>query len=164
MARRVRDNVAPLRRSSAGWMPARIGQWSAGVKAGIQSQFVRRRWWLGQWGGCEHYGTSQERSTLLLNGTGLRWLFAKLQPQQNSQNQQAASRVRRVMLAFCEMTRGVSDTRKSCPTLLRGIWARSKLAAFRRLKLTFSSRLAWVLLRFAFAEHSLRCLPVSISR
>ena len=31
MARRGRDSVAPLRRSSAGWMPARVGRLSAGV-------------------------------------------------------------------------------------------------------------------------------------
>ena len=31
MARRARDSVAPLRRSSAGWMPARIGRLSSGV-------------------------------------------------------------------------------------------------------------------------------------
>ena len=31
MARRARDSVAPLRRSSAGWMPARIGRLFAGV-------------------------------------------------------------------------------------------------------------------------------------
>jgi len=31
MARRVRDNVVPLRRSLASWMPARIGRLSAGV-------------------------------------------------------------------------------------------------------------------------------------
>ena len=31
MARRPRDSVAPLRGSSAGWMPARIGRLSAGV-------------------------------------------------------------------------------------------------------------------------------------
>jgi len=31
MARRARDSVTPLRRSSAGWIPARIGRLSAGV-------------------------------------------------------------------------------------------------------------------------------------
>jgi len=31
MARRARDSVLPLRRSSAGWMPARMGRFSAGV-------------------------------------------------------------------------------------------------------------------------------------
>ena len=31
MARRPRHSVAPLRRSSAGWMPARIGRLSTGV-------------------------------------------------------------------------------------------------------------------------------------
>jgi len=31
MARRAKDSVAPMRRSSAGWMPARMGRLSAGV-------------------------------------------------------------------------------------------------------------------------------------
>jgi len=31
VARRARDNAAPLLRSSAGWMPARMGRLSAGV-------------------------------------------------------------------------------------------------------------------------------------
>ena len=31
MAWHARDSVAPLRRSSAGWMPARIGRLSVGV-------------------------------------------------------------------------------------------------------------------------------------
>ena len=31
MGRRARDSVAPLRRSSAGWMPARVGRLSAGL-------------------------------------------------------------------------------------------------------------------------------------
>ena len=32
MARRPRDSVAPLRRNSAGWMPASFGRLSAGVR------------------------------------------------------------------------------------------------------------------------------------
>ena len=69
MARRPRDSVAPLRWSSAGWMPARIGRLSTGVS--IQSQFARRHWWWGQWGGYEHCGTKQERGTLQSNGPGV---------------------------------------------------------------------------------------------
>jgi len=77
-------------------------------------------------GGFEHYGTRKKRSTLLLNGPGLEWLFAALLLQHPSPSQQAASRVRRVMSAFCEVTQAVGDTWTTCPTLLRGFWARSK--------------------------------------
>jgi len=51
MARRARDSVAPLRRSSAGWMPARIGRLSADVgrmhpvtirKASLKAGLIRR--------------------------------------------------------------------------------------------------------------------------
>ena len=51
MARRLRYSVAPLRRSSAGWMPARIGRLSAGVgrrhpvtirKASLMEGSIRR--------------------------------------------------------------------------------------------------------------------------
>jgi len=34
MERHIRDNVHPLRQSSGGWMPARIGRFSAGVGHG----------------------------------------------------------------------------------------------------------------------------------
>ena len=51
-----------------------------------------------------------------LNVPGLKWLFAALLLQHPSQSQQAASRVRRVMSAFCEVTRGVGDTWATCPT------------------------------------------------
>ena len=53
MARRPRDSVVPLWRSSAGWMPARIGRLSAGVghrhphtirKASLMVGSVRRVW------------------------------------------------------------------------------------------------------------------------
>jgi len=45
MALRVRHNVSRLRRSSAGWTPARIGRLSAGVGRKHSSQFARRCWW-----------------------------------------------------------------------------------------------------------------------
>ena len=41
------------------------------------------------------------------------------------------SGARRVMSASCEVTQGVGDTWATCPTLLRGIWARSRRAGFR---------------------------------
>ena len=44
MPRRARDSVAPLRRSSAGWMPTRLGRLSAGVGR-RHSLTIRRRWW-----------------------------------------------------------------------------------------------------------------------
>ena len=53
VARRPRDCVAPLQRSSAGWMPARIGRLSAGVgrrhpvtirKESLMVESIRRVW------------------------------------------------------------------------------------------------------------------------
>ena len=55
MARHARDSVAPLRRSSAGWMPAKIGRLSAGLgcrypvtirKVSFIEGSVRRVWGL----------------------------------------------------------------------------------------------------------------------
>jgi len=122
-----------LRQSSAGWMPARIGRLSAGVgcrhpvtirKGSLAAGSIRRLW------DCDHCSTRQVRSTLRLNGPVVRWLFATLLLQHPSQSQQAASRVQRMMSAFCEVTQGVGSTWVCCPTLLWGIWARSKRAGF----------------------------------
>jgi len=57
-----------------------------------------------------------------LNASGLRWLFATLLLQHPNGGQKSASRARRVMSAFCEVTQHVGDTWATCPTLLRGIW------------------------------------------
>ena len=65
------------------------------------------------------------------NGPGLGWLFAMLLLQRPNRSQQAASGVRRVMSTCCEVTQGVGDTWATCPTLLRGTWARSRRAGFR---------------------------------
>jgi len=48
MARRARDSVAPLQRSWAGWMPARIGRLSAGVGRRHPDTIRKTRWWQGR--------------------------------------------------------------------------------------------------------------------
>ena len=122
MARRPRDSVAPLRRSSAGWMPARTGRLSAGVgrrhpvtirKVSLMVGSIRRVWALRLQAGA---APKQERSTLQLNGQGPGCLFATLLLQRPSRSQQAASRVRRGMLASCGVTQGVGGTWATCPT------------------------------------------------
>ena len=59
MAWRAKDSVTLLRRSSAGWMPARIGRLSADVgrRHPVTIPKTSSLWWQGQWGGCEHCGT-----------------------------------------------------------------------------------------------------------
>jgi len=81
--------------------------------------------------GCVHCGTRQERSTLQLNAPGLKWLFAMLLLQHLNRSQQVASRARHVMSSSYKVTPGVGDTWASCPTLLRGIWSRSRRGGFR---------------------------------
>jgi len=50
VARRARDNVTPLRRSSAGLMPARIGRLSAGVGCRHPVTVRKASLMAGQWG------------------------------------------------------------------------------------------------------------------
>jgi len=113
MARRTRDSVAPLRRSSAGWMPARIGRLSTGLGRRHPVAIRKESLMAGRWGGYEQCGTRQVRSTLRLNAPGQEWLFAALLLQQPNRNQQA----RRVMSVSCEVTQGVVDTWATCPAL-----------------------------------------------
>ena len=82
--------------------------------------------------GDHHCGTREKRSSLQLSGPGLRWLFAAFLLEHPSQSQQAASGPRRrVVSIFCEVNQGVGDTWFTYPTLLRGIWSRSRRAVFR---------------------------------
>ena len=126
MARRARDSVAPLGRSSAGWMPARIGRLSAGVgrrhPITIRKASLRRVWAL-------RHQTGAQYSAVECPDLG--WIFAELLLQHHNRSQQAAWGVLRVMLASCEVTHGVGDTWVTCPTLLRDIWARGRRAGFR---------------------------------
>jgi len=63
MARHARDNVASLRRSSAGWMPAQIGRLFAGVgrrhpvtnrKVSLMARSMRRAWALRHQTGAQY--------------------------------------------------------------------------------------------------------------
>jgi len=74
------------------------------------------------------------RSAMLYSAVKLsraKVLFATLLPQNPSLGQQATSRMRRVMSAFCVVTQSVGGTLASFPKLLRGIWAWSTGAGFR---------------------------------
>ena len=128
MALRPKDSVPPLRRSSAGWMPARIGRLSTAAerrhsvaicKASLMASSMRRVWALRQQTGAKYSAVECTR---------IGWLLATLLLQHSNWSQQAASEVRRVILESCEVTQGVGDTWATGPTLLRGIWARSRRA------------------------------------
>jgi len=62
MARRARGSVAPLRRSSAGWMPARIRKLSAGAGRRHPVTIHKASLMTGQSGGGDYCATRQERS------------------------------------------------------------------------------------------------------
>ena len=76
MARRSRDSMAPLRWSSAGWIPVRMGRLSASVGRRHHNwQGVGDGWSIS---GCEQNDSRQKRSVLLWNAPVQGWLFAAL--------------------------------------------------------------------------------------
>ena len=106
MARRPRDSVVPLRRTSAGWMLARIGRLSAGVgrrypvtirKASLIAGSMRRVWALQHQTGAQYSAIEWTRARVAVRSV----VAPAPQP-----SQQAASGVRRVMLASCEVAQG----------------------------------------------------------
>jgi len=121
----------PLRQSSAGWMPARMGMFSAGVghirhpftirKASLMEGSIRRAWALRQQTGAQYSEVERTMARVAVR----RFVAPAPQPE-------PASRLlaRRVMSASCEVTQGVGDTWATCPTLLRGFWARSRRSGF----------------------------------
>jgi len=94
MAPRARDSVAPLRRSSSGWMFARIGRVYVGVGRRHPVTIRKASLMAGPMKRYERCGRREECCTLLLSGPGLRWLFETWLLQHPNQSQQAASRMR----------------------------------------------------------------------
>jgi len=105
--------VAPLRRSSAGWMSARIGRW------------CRRRVWA-----LRHQTEAQYSVKWTRDKVAVRNVVAPAsQPEPGSRLKSA----RRDVNFLQKVSRGVGDIMwVSYPTLLRGrpMWARSKRAGF----------------------------------
>jgi len=109
MARRDRHSVAPLRRSSADWMPARIGRLSAGV-ARRHPYTIRKALLMGVLiRGYEHCNTIQERSALWLNAQGHYRLHAELLLQHPSRSQQDPLQDASVYAYFLKTVVGKSE-------------------------------------------------------
>ena len=130
--------MAPLRRSS------RLLDACGGrkISAGIQSQFARRLWWQIQWGRCEYWAPRQEYSTLLLNGTGLRWLFATLLLQHPSKPPQMCD-------AWCQLFAKWLSVLPNIPPKKIGSEQKGRVLL---LWLIFSTCLAYLLLRLKTAN------------
>jgi len=106
-------STAPLRRSSADYMPARMGRLSAGLglrhpvtirKASLMAGSMRRVSALRHQTGAQYSAVECTRTRAAIRNV------VALAPQPASQSQQAASGARRVMSASCEVTQGVGDT------------------------------------------------------
>ena len=117
MARRPRDSVAPQRRTSAGWMPARIGRLSAGVgrrhlvtihKASLMVGSIRRVWALWHQTGAQYSAVKWTRARVAVCNV------VALAPQTEPASHLKSAQ--RVMLASCEVTGGVGGTWATCPT------------------------------------------------
>jgi len=190
MVRRPRDSVSPLRRSSAGLdacEDSKVVRWCRTQAFSHNSQGVVD-------GSVSEAGVSTAapgRSAVFCCWVDQDYKMAVRNVVALAPQPEPASRleVRRVMSTFCEVTQGVGNTWATYPMLLRDIWARSRRAGFRCCVLTFSSRLASLLLKWktadtafvvlsfssqiwrnsptyyccVFAQHPFHCLLVSIS-
>ena len=116
--------MAPLQRSSAGWMPARIGRLSAGVgrrhpvtirKASLMAGLMWRVWALQHKTGAQCSAVEWTRARVSVRNV----ISPASQPEPAS-----LSRVRRVMSTFCEVTRVVGDTRATY-----ALWITGKLGS-----------------------------------
>jgi len=152
MARRTRDSVAPLRRSSAGWMPARIGSLSAGVgrrhpvtvrNASLIVRSIRRVWALRHQTGAQYSAVEWTRARV-----AVRSVVAPAPQPEPASRLRSAMRDVSFLRSYSRCRRYVSDLSNVTPRYL-GSEQKGRVSL---LKLTFSSRLASLSLRWKTAD------------
>jgi len=152
MARRTRDSVAPLRRSSVGWMSARIGRLSAGVgrrhpvtirKASLMAGSMKRVWAL------RHYTEAQYSAVeCTMAKVAVRRVVAPAPQPEPASRLRSTTRDVSFLRSDSRCRRYVSDLSNVTPRYL-GTEQKGRVSL---LWLTFSSRLASLLLRWK-ADH-----------
>jgi len=151
MARRIRDSVAPLRRSSAGWIPTRIGRLSAGVgrrdpitmrKASLMARSVRRVRALRHQAGAQYSSVEWSRARV-----ATRRVVAPAHHPQAASHLKSATRDVSFFRSDSRCRCYVSDLSNVTPRCLGS----EKKDRVSLLKMTFSSRLASSLLRWKAA-------------
>jgi len=145
MARHARDSVAPLRRSSAGWMPARIGRVSAGVgrshsvtirKESLMTGSMRWVWALWHQTGAQYSATECTRARV-----AIRRVFAVAPQPEPASHLRSATRDVNFLRSDSRCRQYVSDLSNVTPSYL-GLEQKGRVSL-----LSFSSRLVSLLLR-----------------
>jgi len=152
MARRPWASVAPLRRNSAGWMPARIGMLSAGVgcrhpvtirKASLMAGSMKRAWALRHQTGAQYSALEWTRARV-----AVRNIVAPAPQPEPASRLRSVKRDVSFLRSDSRCRRYVSDLSNVTPRYL-GSEQKGRVSL---LKLTFSSRLASLLLRRKTAD------------
>ena len=152
MARRARDSVAPMRRSSPGWMPANIGRLSTGVgrrhpvtirKASLMAGSMRRVWALRHQTGAQYSAVECTKAR-----AAIRRVVAPAPQPEPASRLMSATRDVSFLRSDSRCRPQVNDVSNVTPRCL-GSEQKGRVSL---LKLTFSSRLASLLLKWKAAD------------
>jgi len=152
MLRRARDSVTPLRRSSEGWMPARVGRLSAGVgrrhpvtirKALLMARSIMRAWALRYYSLAQYSAVEWTRARM-----AVRKVVAPAPQPEPASRLRSATRDVSFLRSASRCWRHVSDLSNVTPRYLGS----EKKGRVSLLYLTLSSRLA-SLLRWKAADN-----------
>ena len=161
MARRPRDSVARLRQRSVGWMPTRVERLSAGVgprhpvticKASLMAESMKRAWALRHQTGAQYSAVEWTRARVVVRN-----VVAPAPQLEPANRLRSAMRDVSLLRNDSRCRRYVSDLSNVTPKYL-GSEQKGRVSL---LKLTLSSRLASLLLRWKTAETVLVVLSFS---